>query len=371
MAALSTLVILGASTTGLAVARDAHRHGLCPVVIDLEDGPGLHSRWVKAIDVSSATEAARIERVMSLGGPQVALIATSDRWIRFLIDHRPLLGSSYGLIVQPVNPTLEVCLDKMAFSEWCTASGLPSPAAWVPGRGLRPASLRFPLLLRPVRTVHGGPGPDVPKAVQARSEAELAYWLEKFAASRVVPLVSESLLGRSLEQHSAPFAKRDGEVLIFTARKVRPPAELCQTGTCVQLSMDERIEQLARAAIQRLDFFGIGEIEILRDMQTGQDYLIEINARPWLQYALAPASNHDFLGLVLGLRPVSDKVAVRAGRTWVDLYQDLFVAFSRSIGMVRHGRLGLFTYLRSLARCNVFALFDWRDLRPFLWSLRR
>ena len=115
-----------------------------------------------------------------------------------------------------------------------------------------------------------------------------------------------------------------------------------------------------------LNYFGIGEVEILRDTQTGEDYLIEINARPWLQYALAPASNHDFLGLVLGLPPVPNRAAVRAGKTWISLRSDLFVAFSRSVGTVRHGRLGLFAYLRSLVRCNVFALFDWRDLRPFL-----
>ena len=57
--------------------------------------------------------------------------------------------------MQADNATLELCLDKMAFSEWCIASGLPCPMAWIPGRGLRPTSLRFPVLLRPVRTLHG------------------------------------------------------------------------------------------------------------------------------------------------------------------------------------------------------------------------
>ena len=145
---------------------------------------------------------------------------------------------------------------------------------------------------------------------------------------------------------------------------------LCQTGTCVEMCVDNRVEQLARNAIEGLNYFGIGEVEILRDTQTGKDYLIEINARPWLQYALAPASNHDFLGLVLGLPPAPNKAPVRAGKTWISLRSDLFVAFSRSVGTVRHGRLGLFAYLRSLVRSNVFALFDWRDLRPFLRSLR-
>jgi predicted ATP-grasp superfamily ATP-dependent carboligase len=230
--------------------------------------------------------------------------------------------------------------------------------------------LGFPVLLRPVRTLHNRGERDLPKAAEARSESELADWLEQFAAKRVVPVVSESLLGRPLEQYSVPFARRNGELLLFTSRKSRPSAEMCQTGTCVEMCVDDRIEQLGRTAVERLDYYGIGEVEILRDKQSGKDYLIEINARPWLQYALAPASNHDFLGLVLELPTTGNETALRAGKTWICLYEDLFVAFSRSVGMVRHGRLGLLAYLRSLASCNVFALLDWRDLGPFFRSLR-
>ena len=367
--AFSTLVILGASITGLAVARDAHRHGLRTIVLDSADGPGLHSRRATPINVGLVTEAATLNRVLSLGGPQIALISTSDDWIRFVIEHRSLLNSTYGLIVQPENATLDLCLDKMAFSEWCVTSGLPCPNAWIPGMGLRPTSLGFPVLLRPVRTLHGNRELGLPKAVEVGTETELAHWLEQFAAKRVIPLVTESLLGRPLEQYSVPFARRDRDTMLFTARKVRPSAELCQAGTCVELCVDERIEHLGRTAIERLDYFGIGEVEILRDTQSGEDYLIEINARPWLQYALAPASNHDFLGLVLNLPAAANRTPLRDGKTWVSLNQDLFVAFSRSIGMVRHGRVGLISYLRSLARSNVFALFDWRDPRPFLLSL--
>jgi predicted ATP-grasp superfamily ATP-dependent carboligase len=368
--ALSTLVILGASITGLAVARDAHRHGLRSVVVDSSDGPGLHSRRASPVKVGAATEAATIDRILSLGGPQVALISTSDDWIRFVIEHRSVLSAAYGMIVQPENATLELCLDKMAFSEWCIASGFPCPPAWNPGSGPRPASLRFPVLLRPIRTLHGSRELDLPKAVQALNESELAHWLAQFEAKQILPLVSESLLGRSLEQYSVPFARKGIDILLFTARKVRPSAELCQTGTCVEMCVDNRVEQLARSAIERLNYFGIGEVEILRDTQTGEDYLIEINARPWLQYALAPASNHDFLGLVLGLPLAAKQRPVLTGKTWVSFRPDLFVAFSRSVGMVRHGRLSLLSYLHSIARSNVFALFDWRDLRPFLLSLR-
>ena len=137
---MSTLVILGASITGLAVARDAHRHGLRSVVVDFTDGPGLHSRRAAPVKVGATSEVATIDRILSLGGPQAALISTSDDWIRFVIEHRSVLSAAYGMIVQPENATLELCLDKMAFSAWCVASGLPCPAAWIPGSGPRPAS---------------------------------------------------------------------------------------------------------------------------------------------------------------------------------------------------------------------------------------
>jgi len=92
--------------------------------------------------------------------------------------------------------------------------------------------------------------------------------------------------------------------------------------------------------------------------------LIEINARPWLQYALAPASGHDFLGALLG-RPRAMR-RVTDGRRWIDFDSDVFGAFSSSVGAVRLGELGLGSYLLSLLRANVYARFDLRDPMPAL-----
>lgn len=368
---MSTLVILGASITGLAVARDAHRHGMRAIVADCVDGPGMHSRCATAVPVPPADDARALESVLGLAGRQVALIASSDQWIRFIVEHRSTLDASFLSVLHPANDTLRLCLDKMAFAEWCVAKGLPTPAAWMPDREPRPAHLRFPLLLRPVLTQHGNRSIDLPKAVEAKDHAELDAWLQRYREAKATPLVTESLLGRALEQYSIPFACREGQVVLFTAHKVRPPAQLCQTGTCVQTCVDGPLEQLGHATLNSLDYFGVGELEVLRDVQSGRDYLIEINARPWLQYALAAASNHDLLGHVLGLPPINERPLVVRRKTWVDLHQDLFVAFSRSIGVVRNGQLGLIAYLKSVARCNVFALFDWRDPQPFLRSLLR
>jgi len=104
----------------------------------------------------------------------------------------------------------------------------------------------------------------------------------------------------------------------------------------------------------------IGEVEILHLHDSGRSYLIEINARPWLQYALAPATGHDFLGLMLGTESAAALNLRRERKTWINLRGD-----------IRHRRLGFGAYLRSLARSNVYAVFDLRDPMPFVHALRK
>jgi predicted ATP-grasp superfamily ATP-dependent carboligase len=134
---------------------------------------------------------------------------------------------------------------------------------------------------------------------------------------------------------------------------------------------DAAVEALGREAVQRLDFQGVGEVEILRDRASGELHLIEINARPWLQYGLVPASGHDFLGALLETPARPRARAVRSGKTWIDAREDLFNAFSRSVGEVRQGRTRFTAYAASALRGNVFAVFDPLDPLPFVKSLKR
>jgi predicted ATP-grasp superfamily ATP-dependent carboligase len=195
------------------------------------------------------------------------------------------------------------------------------------------------------------------------SEAELSDLLARFAAADCGALVSESLLGGDVVQYSVPFARSGAALLSFVARKVRPVPERCAVGTFVELAPHDAVESAARRAVVALDYFGIGEVEILHSATTGRACLIEINARPWLQYALAPASGHDFLGLMLG-RPAPAAPARQSGLRWIDLQSDLFGALSRSEGAVRNGHAPLVPYLLSLLRSNVYARFAWNDMRP-------
>lgn len=364
------LVILGSSLTALAVARDASAHGLSAVVLD-GDPAGLAFRSRHATPVLLAPGDDALAAVFAQGGAGVAVVATADHWLARLLPVWSRLEQTFEQVFHPRPEAVATCLSKARFALWCRQHALDAPLAWLVGDEPRPAELRVPVLLRPVETLHARPDVGLPKAVQARTEEELASWLREFDAKRVRVLATESLLDQRLTQYSVPFARAGKEMMSFVARKIRPLPERCAVGTCVELAPCEPVEALGRRAAEQLDYVGIGEAEVLHSHDTGRNYLIEINVRPWLQYPLAPRSGHDFLGLMLGRRVAGGPPVRKEGLVWVDLRSDLYTSFSREHGAVRTGGQGIGEYLRSMLRANVFARFALDDPVPAFDALHR
>ncbi|NTV10378.1 MAG: hypothetical protein HGA47_06335 [Zoogloea sp.] len=363
------LVVLGSSLTALAIARHARQLGRAVVLVDGRHGPAMESRSVTARLMADAGDDRSLQALCALGEeggrPTCPLIATGDDWLRFMLRHRVTLETCFELL-HADDPVLETCLDKTAFAEWCVLNAIAAPRYW-PGSTARDAKAGdFPLLLRPSGTLHGIADAPLPKAQEVADAGQLRHWLAAYDAAGVRPVVTESLLGRRLTQFSVPFVRRrDGTASLFVARKLRPSARYCRAGSYVELFPDPGAESLVRHAIERLGYYGMGEAEVLHSADDGRYFLVEINARPWLQYALAPASGHDFLGWLLDAGKPPAVRTRTTGLRWIDFHSDLHVCFSRSEGMFRRGELSLSGYLASLTRSNVHARFDWRDGKPF------
>lgn len=358
--AVRSILVLGSSVTALGVLREARQLGLSPLVFDTRSGAAMHSRYADRLLVSAQDEQALIRRLVELGAKDRAIIATEDRWLRFLMAHRAAIDGAYGAVLAPRNEVLATCLDKTAFAQWCAKQSLPAPRTW----GLdNLAEVALPALIRPASTLHHQGASSPPKAVFVESRESLNYWVGRFRASGAQALVSESLLGAGIAQYSVPFAAREGSIVSFVARKVRPPASWARTGTYVELCPNPAVEALARRAIAALECRGIGEVEILHSEADGRSWLIEINQRPWVQYALATRSRHDFLAFMLK----ADRRArepVKNGVRWLSLRGDLYVCLSRGEGLVRRGELGLSAWICSLLTANCHAHFAWRDPGP-------
>jgi predicted ATP-grasp superfamily ATP-dependent carboligase len=364
---VKSIVILGSSVTALGVLRQAHRLGLSCSLFDTRPGIAMNSRLAKRMLVHGRDAAALLPALQRLGGTQSAIIATEDRWLELLLASRAVIDAAYGTVLVPSNHALRICLNKAAFARWCADQALPAPRSW----SLEQLDdITLPALIRPLNTRHDRNDDGVPKAIFVDSRHALHEWAGRFRARYLEGLASESLLDRKVIQYSVPIARRDGEMLSFVARKLRPPASWARTGTYVELCPNAEVERLARSAIEVLDYSGIGEVEILQSQTDGLCYLIEINARPWVQYSLAAASGHDLLAFMLKMPSRKGaNLPSKQGFRWMSFRADLYVCFSRSEGLVPRKELSLSAYLVSLLKANAFAHFDWRDPWPAIIEL--
>lgn len=369
MSMVEQLIVLGSTMTGLAVVRAAHAAGIDVTVVDTAPGIATRSRYPRVVVLAGAQPPAVLARLVELARERPsALIADSDTWLRFIVAHRASLDAAFAMLLHPDNTALETCLDKDTFLEWCSVHGFASPAKYTltADAALQPAPV-YPLLVRPKVTRHGQGG-DLPKAVEARNDAELQHWLALYRKAEAEPAISQSLLRPSIRQYSIGVARnRVGATRVMMAEKQRSFADQCAGGTYVVLARQRDVEAMAVRLLQALDYFGIAEVEILHDDATGESFVIEVNARPWGQFALSERAGLGLLAFLL--RGGAGSPVPRMAR-WLNFEADAYNCFSRSSGVVRHGRLGMAQYLKSVFGANVFAVWDPRDRAPFGVAMR-
>ncbi|HAP40208.1 MAG TPA: hypothetical protein DCQ94_10675 [Nitrospira sp.] len=371
MAELDRIVVLGSSLTALAIVRAAKALCIHSIILDTRRGIAFDSRHPTPIHCPEGNDDFLLQQLEGVASKDSgALIADSDGWLRFIVRCRPALESMFASVLHPGSRSIELCLDKSLFLDWCMDNGFQAPRRYrlEAVTDLLP-SPEYPLLLRPEMTRHEL-GRTVPKAIEVKSRVELDRWLAHFAAAGVTPSIAESLLRPAIHQYSVGLARdRSGRIRSMVGEKLRSYPEQCAGGTYVILSTQDDVLSLARGAIEALDYVGIAEVEILRDDNTGECFLIEINARPWVQFGLAQKAGLDFLGFVMGQADAQSTPPSPRSLRWMNFEADVYGCLSRDMGAVRRGRLTLNDYLRSLFAANTFAVWDAADPRPFFRSM--
>ncbi len=295
------LIILGSTITALAIARECRAMGLPCVLFATSAGPATHSRIPEVHLLESATDEEVLERLLSVAKEtRSALIADSDSWLRWIMQHRDILQSVFGNILHPANEVLEVCLNKSRFIQWCVSKRIPAPTLYEATPGQNRTDMEYPVLLRPQTTRHGADD-NLPKAKEISSDEDLDRLLERYRQHHVTATICQSLIRPNVLQYSVAVARNEsGDTRVFVAQKIRPSAEKCAGGTYVIASPDTAVAELSIAAATALGLFGVAEIEIIKYTDTEDMFLIEINPRPWAQFALAWQSGFRFFDLPVG-----------------------------------------------------------------------
>ena len=316
-----------------------------------------------------------LELLLAEAGPRDALLlATNDNLIGFMADHYEALAARYHMSI-PGPAGVHVCFNKRATYRKAMEMGIPIPESHFPDSREEVESLlgtlKFPVILKPavMHTFHSATGKKAYLCPDAPSLLENYDKLVQFIPRDEV-IIQAFLSGGAKTLFSFGSFYAGGKVYGgFAANRIRQKPMDFGISTCFAHTVDNpRIEQLAIAFLQGIDYFGVSEVEFMFDTDTGEYRLLEINPRAWKWHSLANKLNINLIDLMaryLNGEEVRPSISRQAGIAWVERLTDTYVV----LGEILKGRMTLGEYLKTMRMPKESAVWSLKDPLPALMYL--
>lgn len=368
------VIITGGDFQALGAMRALARKGVPVILLDNETCIGRFSKFkrkfLKAPLLSEPESYVdfliQLARTESVDG--WVLLPNSDEAVFLLSKNRDTLDSYYRVPTPSWDVIKNVYIKKNTY-RIAERNGIPIPRTFYPKNleELLRLDLQFPMVIKPSVRDHFYSKVKV-KAflVNNRRSLEETY----LRVCSVIPpsevLVQEFIPGGPKNLYSfCPFFK-NGEILAsITARRARQhPMDFGHASTYAELVDIPNLAAISKAFLTAIDYYGIGEVEFMKDPHTGEYKLIELNPRIWGWHTLAIAAGinlpfllyNDMLGQEIELPGTLKDVK------WIRLITDIPTVI-KELAM---GKMTVFDYLRSLKGGKEFAVFSLADPLPFI-----
>ena len=375
-----TVVVLGASPTGLYAIREASKFGFDVAVADTGVGCAFYSKYVRTGNRRFRGSFEEIEAwlsgLASDAQDKPVLIPTNDVFIEFLVEQFEMLKDRFRMPAAYSGLAAKL-LDKKQFHEICVEHGVATPRVWSADgrRALLTLAddLPFPCLLKPALIHRARDFLSGRKVLIARSREEFNDLVDAIPGKLGSWLVQEIVPGSESEitLFGGYIDSSGKQRQAFSARKVRQyPPGFGSASLVASLPCEETVERTL-AFLESVGFRGICGAEFKRDPRDGVLKIIEINPRPTLWFQIA----HDS-----GKRIVEALIAdLTRGEQPDDEQQDPQVRW-------RYALKDAFSALLYIRKGNSFVLprpktssmngawrrswpvFAWDDIRPALYE---
>ena len=360
----SFAVVIGLCSHGLAVARALASCGLPVLALEKDlQIPGVRTRAVQRVHhISDFSARALLAGLMELRAQLpseavVVLFPINDNHVRFIGEHLVELEPHFRVSWAASAQLVLQLLDKDALEPFTRARGLNYPPSTVfraeAGRARSTRSLRFPVIIKPVRPLSSF------KAMIARDAGHLDELLDAHQADLPI-LAQDYIAGDDRSLYFVALLLKDGKaVQSAVGRKLAsfPPA-LGQT-TVAETVHDDEATAIAHRFFADTGISGPVSLELKRD-GAGRYWVIEPTVGrtdfwaalfvragfnlPWMEFQIATGKP------VLPAREI-------AGCIWYD---------TERAPMAYLGQVWATRSLRPHGKRQAFAYLDGRDWQPFL-----
>jgi len=370
-------VIIGGRFQGLGAVRNLARHGVPIYLLNRGLCIGRFSRYTKRFAKCPDIEQENVffEFLIELAKKERLegwlIYPNDDETVRFLAQHKEQLEKYYR-VTTPSWDITKYTYDKSLTYELAIKCGIEIPKTFYPRtvKEIEQLEINFPAIIKPPikepfysRTKK--------KAVRANNREELVKEYEK--ATRVVEgmqfVIQELIPGGSSSLFSVGSVSRDGKLLakVVAKRPRQHPMDFGHASTYAETVDIPELEDSALKILGAMGYYGLSEVEFMRDPRDGRHKLLEINARLWGWHTLAIKAGVD-LPYLSYLDALGEKVSqdnFEKGVKWIRLTTDIPTVLIE----VLNGRMKITDYLSSLKGKKEFAVLSMSDPLPFIAEL--
>lgn len=367
-------VITGGDFQGLGILRSLAKKNIPIVLLDSEHCISRYSRFRKRFIKSPHPSEAETygNFLMDLAEREKingwVILPNSDEAVYVLSKYKESLEKFYK-IPTPCWEITQYVYDKAKTYQLAEKHGISIPKTYYPQdlSGLRALDLEFPLVIKPsIRPNFYNKVKIKAFRINNRNELIKTYqWVSSIIDPSEI-LVQEFLPGGPANLYSfCPFFK-DGKVLMsVTARRARQhPMDFGHASTFVELVDVPEMQRIAETFLKLVDYYGIAEVEFMRDPRDDKYKLIEVNPRFWGWHTLAIGAGVDF-PYVLYQDLIGEEVHVPTALRqlkWIRLTTDIPTVFLEII----KGRMKVADYITSMKGKKEYAVFAVDDPIPFI-----
>ena len=367
-------VITGGNFQALGALRTLAKKDIPIVVLDFHRSISKYSKYKKRFYKSPNPSYAEVyaNYLIDLAQKEKlhgwVIFPNNDEVIYVLSRFKHVLKEYYRIPTQDWNITRKI-YDKKYTYQIAKDNNIPIPKTYYTTnlRELLRLDLKFPLVIKPsirpnfynkIKT----------KAFRINNEKELinTYNMVSSVIDHSEILVQEFIPGGPNYLYSfSPFFKNGKVVTGVAARRTRQhPMDFGHASTFAELVYMPELQRIAQKFLKLIDFYGIAEVEFMKDSRNGQYKLIEVNPRVWGWHTLAIAAGvdlpyllyQDMIGKDIEIPTPAEQMK------WIRLITDIPTVFLEIV----KGKMKFSDYRMSMKGKKEFAVFDINDPLPFL-----
>ncbi len=177
-------------------------------------------------------------------------------------------------------------------------------------------------------------------------------------------MIQDLIPGDGRQQFAYCAFFKEGQAIgsMVVRRRRQHPPEFGRASTFVETVELAPLEELSQRFLRAIGYYGLVELEYKLDPRDGQYRLLDVNGRTWGYHTLGFGAGVDFPYMLFAdqsgefVQPCRGRSGVR----WIRLITDI----PTGVLEVLKGRQNWGTYLRSLRRFDIEAVFSREDPLP-------